>query len=135
MSQNGQTHFIKSCSKCCQTFKVSDHFGTLCIKGLNLKTKHWVKYENFFWIVDIFISLFYAGRIRAFLLFNGDFQFYFPFVSQLFQCFLELMWYTLLGNTLWKCEDSIYETSLLSSCEKFPRWKIFSDNFYFGEFY
>ena len=34
MSQNGQKHF-KNCSICCKIFKsVSDHFGTLCIKGL-----------------------------------------------------------------------------------------------------
>ena len=30
MSQNGQTHFKNL---------VSDHYGTLCIKGLTLKTK------------------------------------------------------------------------------------------------
>ena len=34
MSENGHTHFKNLAAFCCKIFKVSDHFGTLCIKGV-----------------------------------------------------------------------------------------------------
>ena len=34
MSQNGQTHFKNRAADAVRFLNVSDHFGTLCIKGL-----------------------------------------------------------------------------------------------------
>ena len=42
MSQNGQTHFKNPAANTARFLKcVCDHFGTLCIKGLIVKSNQW----------------------------------------------------------------------------------------------
>ena len=65
MSQNGQTHFKNLAAFAARFLNVSDHFGTLCIKGLNygyIKTyRMW--YNDSFWLVEIFLEILKLGHI------------------------------------------------------------------------
>ena len=42
MSQNGQRHFKNLAAIAAKIFKVSDYFGTLCIKGLSKVTVYFL---------------------------------------------------------------------------------------------
>ena len=63
---------LKSCSIGCKIFKVSDHFGTLCIKGLSMFCFHVKEKDSFLFFITTVRSSYHtisraiSKKIRSF---------------------------------------------------------------------